>query len=197
MRPDLVVTGILALVLVATVLAVHWLQQPDPVVPTALEGLVAAPASPLAPAAAAPAPPSAASEPVSATLLFGFDRAELGAQETAKLDQVVEKLKAKGLRHIEAVGHADRIGPAAYNLRLSQRRAEAVKDYLVGRSGLDPAAVRTSAKGETEPASGDACVDTGPQVRRNAALLECLQPDRRVDLEVHGATNGGESRTEA
>jgi OOP family OmpA-OmpF porin len=187
MRPDLVVTGILVLVFAVTVIAVHWLQRPDPIARAALEGVAAVSPLPVAPAVAAPAPPSAAGEPLSATLLFGFDRAELGAEEAAKLDRVVETLKAKGLRHVEAVGHADRIGPAAYNLRLSERRAEAVKAYLVGRQGLDPAAVRTSAKGETEPASGDACIDMGPQSRRNAALVECLQPDRRVELTARGA----------
>jgi OOP family OmpA-OmpF porin len=187
MRPDLIVTGILMLVLAATVLTVHWLEWPDPVARVALERLVAIPASPLAPAVAAPASPSAAAEPVSATLLFGFDRAELGAEEAAKLDHVIETLKGQGMRHIEAVGHADRIGPAAYNLRLSERRAEAVKAYLVGSQGLDPAAVRTSAKGESEPASGEACGDIGSLSRRNAALVGCLQPDRRVELTARGA----------
>ena len=137
--------------------------------------------SPLPIASANAAPLPAAEEPASASLFFEFDRAVMQASEAAKLDKLVELLRAKGLRRLEATGHADRIGDAAYNLRLSERRADAVKAYLVGRK-IDAALVQTSALGEGEPVSGDACVDLGPENRRNAALVECLQPDRRVEL---------------
>src|SRR5687767_9416632 len=88
-------------------------------------------------------------EPMAASLLFGFDRVELSAAEGAKLDRLLAGLRAKKLR-LAAVGHADRIGPASYNQRLSQRRADAVKAYLVGKE-VDPGSVGTSAKGEREP----------------------------------------------
>jgi OOP family OmpA-OmpF porin len=57
----------------------------------------------------------------------------------------------------------------------------------VGKA-VEPGAVRISARGELEPASGDACVDMGPETRRNAGLVECLQPDRRVEVTLIGGT---------
>ena len=105
--------------------------------------------------------------------------------EAAKLDRLLAKVSVKAVR-LEAVGHADRIGPAGYNLGLSRRRADAVKAYLMKKE-VDPGAVRTEAKGELEPASGDECVGMGPELRRNTGLVKCLQPDRRVELTVLGA----------
>jgi OOP family OmpA-OmpF porin len=116
-------------------------------------------------------------------VLFEFDRAVLRDAEGDKLERLLAGPRAKALR-IDAVGHADRIGPAAYNLRLSQRRADAVKSYLLKKKEIGPAAVRTSARGELEPASGDACVGMGAEIRRNLGLVECLQPDRRVEVSI-------------
>lgn len=188
MKSQFFVLAVVVAVLAAAVLLVLWLQKPDPLSGAGVEALAerqAASAPPaVAPAAQSPAAPAAPLLPLSASLLFGFDRAELSAAEAAKLDRLLATLGAKAVR-LEAVGHADRIGPASYNLRLSQRRADAVKAYLV-KKRIDPLAVRTGAKGEREPASGDACVGMGPETRRNRGLVECLGPDRRVELTVLG-----------
>jgi OOP family OmpA-OmpF porin len=180
-------TAVVIAVLVGVIFLSLWgLQMSDPYEPIVVQELGGtrewAPAPtplPIATANAAPLP--AVVEPAAASLFFAFDRAVLEASEAAKLDKIVEILRAKGLRRVDAVGHADRIGDAGYNLRLSERRAEAVKAYLIERK-IDAAAVQTSALGEGEPMSGDACIDMGRETRRNAALKECLQPDRRVDL---------------
>jgi OOP family OmpA-OmpF porin len=187
MKPDLFVIGVVTAVLTAGVLLAVWLQDDDPLERPVVQELAGPRSSapvPLAPPAPALPP---APEPVSATVLFEFDRAVLREAEAGKLERLLVSLGAKALR-LEAVGHADRIGPADYNLRLSQRRAEAVKAYLVQKNEIDPAAVHTSAKGELEPASGDACMAMGPELRKNTGLVECLQPDRRVEVTVSRGT---------
>ena len=181
-------TAVVIAVLVGVIILSLWgLQRSNPYEPVVVQELggsrewpaVPRPALPIASANAAPL--AAVQEPASASLLFEFDRAVLRASEAAKLDKVVEILRAKGPRRLDAIGHADRIGDSGYNLRLSERRVEAVKAYLVEKK-IDAAAVQTSALGEGEPASGDACIDMGRETRGNAALVECMQPDRRVEL---------------
>src|SRR5688572_19632651 len=177
MKPKLVAIGAIAAALGAVVLAVLWLQQPDRRAGVAVEAL--AERQPLALALAPPPIPAGRPEPpATASVLFEFDSAALHAAEAAKLDRLLRA----GVKSIEAVGHADRIGRAAYNMKLSARRAAAVKDYLVGKN-LD---VRTDARGEIESATADACFDLGPEVKGNAGLVECLQPDRRVEVTVIG-----------
>lgn len=176
MRKELVVVGVIVAALAAVVLAVLWLQEPDPLAGVPVEALAGRQPP-------APMPASLPEPPATASVLFEFDSAALRAAEAAKLDQL---LKA-GFKRIEAVGHADRIGRAAYNLKLSARRAAAVRDYLVGRK-VDPDSVQTAARGEAESATGDDCFDMGPEVRRNAGLVHCLQPDRRVEVTLIGET---------
>lgn len=186
MKPDAIAIGAVLIAVAATALLVIWLQRDDTLDRAMIQGLAGpqpASAPPATPAPSAPPPVARAAEPVSASVLFEFDRSVLRETEAEKLDRLLQG----GFKRIEAAGHADRIGPAGYNMRLSERRAAAVKDYLVGRN-VDPAAMRTSAKGELEPASGDACVDMGPETRRNAGLVECLQPDRRVEVTLAGGT---------
>jgi OmpA-OmpF porin, OOP family len=184
MKPDAIVIGAVLVAVAATVLFVIWLQSDDALDRGLVQGLAEPQPEAAAPraipsAGASPPPAASAGKPLSASVLFEFDRAVLRQTEAAKLDRLLEG----GFKRIEAIGHADRIGPAAYNMRLSERRAQAVKAYLVGRN-VDPVAVRTGAEGELEPASGDACVDMGPETRRNVGLVECLQPDRRVEVTV-------------
>ena len=81
-----------------------------------------------------------------------------------------------------AVGHADRLGSDQYNQKLSEKRAEAVKAYLVGK-GVEPNRVYTEGKGEKQPVTGDKC---GKSDKKTKQLVECLQPDRRVEIEVIG-----------
>ena len=118
---------------------------------------------------------------ISADALFDFNKAVLRPEGRAKLDDVVAKSSQIGLEVVIAVGHADRFGSAAYNQKLSERRATAVKDYLVGK-GIPASRVYTEGKGSKQPVtkSGDC---TGP---KSAKVIGCLQPDRRVDIELIG-----------
>ncbi len=134
-------------------------------------------------AAAAPAPkPTADKVKLSADALFDFDKAVLKAEGKAKLDQLAAQAKSLKLEVILAVGHTDRLGSNAYNQRLSERRAAAVKTYLVSK-GVDANRVYTEGKGETQPVTGNKCDKVGGR----AAQISCLQPDRRVEVEVIGS----------
>ncbi len=135
----------------------------------------------------APAPaPVAAPKPtgekitVAADALFDFNKSVLRPEGKAKLDELVSKAGAIKLEVILVVGHTDRIGSAKFNQGLSERRAAAVKSYLVSK-GIEANRVYTEGKGLTQPVTGDKC--KGPKTK---ALIECLQPDRRADIEVIG-----------
>jgi OmpA-OmpF porin, OOP family len=87
---------------------------------------------------------------------------------------------------IVAVGYTDRIGSDAYNLKLSQRRAAAVKTYLVSK-GIPADKIYTEGKGKANPVTGTTCNKIGgPQNGSNKKLVDCLQPDRRAVLEIIG-----------
>jgi OOP family OmpA-OmpF porin len=118
---------------------------------------------------------------LSADALFDFNKADLRPEGRAKLDDVVAKSRQIGLEVVIAVGHADRFGSAAYNQKLSERRATAVKDYLVGK-GIPANRVYTEGKGSKQPLTkaGDC---KGP---KSTKVVQCLQPDRRVDIEIIG-----------
>jgi len=135
----------------------------------------------------APAAPVAAPKPtgekitVAADALFDFNKAVLRPEGKAKLDELVAKANAIKLEVILVVGHTDRIGSAQFNQGLSERRAAAVKTYLVSK-GIEANRVCTEGKGKTQPVTGDKCKGNAP----TKALIECLQPDRRADIEVIG-----------
>ncbi|MDP2784244.1 MAG: OmpA family protein [Sulfurimicrobium sp.] len=141
----------------------------------------------------APAPAPAASGPekaafakitLQAETLFDFDKAVVRADGKSKLnDEVVAVMKQHPEVEIVLVtGHADRIGKEGYNQKLSERRAAAVKDYLVSQ-GVEANRIETAAKGESEPTV--ACSDVkGKESGKNKKLVECLQPNRRVMVEV-------------
>ena len=138
-------------------------------------------------AGAAAAPKAAGPKPtgekitVAADALFDFNKAVLRPEGKAKLDELVAKAGQIKLEVILAVGHTDRIGGAAYNQKLSEKRAAAVKEYLVAK-GIEANRVYTEGKGETQPVTGDTCKGD----KKTKALIDCLQPDRRVDIEVIG-----------
>ena len=118
---------------------------------------------------------------VAADALFDFDKATLRPEGKKKLDEVVAKSKAIKLEVIIAVGHTDRLGSDAYDQKLSERRAASVKTYLVSK-GIDANRVYTEGKGEKNPVTkADQC--PGPKSKK---VIECLQPDRRVDIELIG-----------
>lgn len=139
---------------------------------------------PAAPVEAPPAPPPA---PVrvsfSAESLFDFDRSVLGPNGTAALDTFSRDLAGSRYETIKVEGHTDRIGTAAYNQKLSTERADVVKAYLVTSGRIDASRISSTGLGETMPVTkaGDCKGDAA-----NARLIACLQPDRRVDIEVVG-----------
>ncbi len=118
---------------------------------------------------------------IAADALFDFNKATLRPEGKAKLDDVVGKSKQLNLEVVIAVGHADRIGGAAYNQKLSEKRAAAVKDYLVAK-GIPANRVYTEGKGSKQPVTKpDQCKGA-----KSAKVISCLQPDRRVDIEIIG-----------
>jgi OmpA-OmpF porin, OOP family len=163
-------------VVVIGILWMLWSQRNQPQVP---------PDSGVAKQPVAPMPPKV-EEPVIASVLFDFDRSVLRPGEIPKLDELTAKFKTRGFVRIDAVGHADRIGSAPYNLRLSEQRAEAVRAYLVGK-GVDTGSIHTEGKGDREAMTGEACKNLGPGKRKNRKLVECLQPDRRVEITLVAA----------
>lgn len=174
-------------VLVAVAIGIIWLlwsqrdQQPAP----AKDPMATQPTAPKPEPTPAPTPPKA-EEPVTASVLFDFNRSEVRPGEASKLDELAAKAKGRAKDRLDAVGHADRIGGDSYNLALSKRRAEAVQAYLVGK-GIDAGRIRTDAKGEGEAVTGEACKNLGPENRKNQKLVECLQRDRRVEVKLVAA----------
>ena len=116
-----------------------------------------------------------------ADALFDFDKAGLNSAGRAVLDDFAVRLRTITPGMIRLVGHADRLGSEAYNQILSEERAEAVKDYLVSKD-VDPKRVRAEGKGDTQPVTKAGACDGG----RSAKVIACLQPDRRVVIEVAG-----------
>jgi OmpA-OmpF porin, OOP family len=116
-----------------------------------------------------------------ADTLFDFDKATLRPAGRDSLDAFVSKLRDINPETIMTIGHADRLGSDNYNQRLSERRVATVKAYMVSK-GVESGRIYTEGKGETQPVTkaGDCA---GP---KSAKVIACLQPDRRVDIEVIG-----------
>jgi OOP family OmpA-OmpF porin len=130
-----------------------------------------------APAPVAPPPPPARFEKVtlSTTELFAFDKATLNTPQP-KLDEIAAALQADpSITDVDITGYADRLGSEKYNLKLSQRRAEAVREYLVGK-GVEGSRLKAYGKGEANPVV--TCTE-----KNRAALIKCLEPNRRVEVE--------------
>ncbi|MCF8175206.1 MAG: OmpA family protein [Burkholderiaceae bacterium] len=137
-------------------------------------------AKPMAPAPMAPKP-AAQKVTLAADALFDFNKADLRAEGKSKLDKLASDIKGIKLEVIIAVGHADRFGSDAYNQKLSEKRAESVKAYLVSK-GVEPNRVYTEGKGEKQPVTkADQC-----KGGKSKKTVDCLQPDRRVEIEVIG-----------
>ena len=136
----------------------------------------AAAVKPAAPAAAAPAvaaaPAAASKVTYAADALFDFDKAALKPEGKAKLDDLVGKVKGINLEVVIAVGHTDSVGAAGYNQKLSVKRAEAVKAYLVSK-GIEKNRVYTEGKGLTQPVADN-------------KTKEGRSKNRRVEVEVVG-----------
>ena len=130
-----------------------------------------------APIAAAPQPRQPERIRLSADVLFDFNSARLKDEGKRQLDELAQRVSVA--EQIMIVGHTDRLGSDRYNQKLSEMRAMAVRDYLQPEGG---SAIQVVGKGKAEPVTGDNC--KGSMVSRK--LIDCLQPDRRVDLEVSG-----------
>jgi OmpA-OmpF porin, OOP family len=164
----------------------------DPCDSTARAGLppVAA-ARPEPVAQAAPEPAPVAARPVlekvtlSSDVLFEFGKATLREGGKQKLDELAGRIGDAQVEEIVAVGHADRIDSDARNQKLSEERANAVKAYLVDK-GMNEQLVKAEGKGESQPVTGEACAKMGAERKTNRKLVDCLQPDRRVEIEVFG-----------
>ena len=113
-----------------------------------------------------------------ADALFAFDSADLTDDGKARLNTVLGSLTATDLKDekIRITGHTDEIGDDNYNIKLSQQRAAAVRDYLVSQ-GVVPGFIETSGVGEAEPV-------VSCEGNRGAALVECLAPNRRTEVEL-------------
>jgi len=143
------------------------------------------PAPPPAPKPAPPAPapekpkpapekPKPVAEKVTfaADVLFDFDKAVIKPEGKSKLDDISNKVRGINLEVVIAIGHADSIGSDAYNQRLSVRRAESVKAYLVSK-GIEPNRIYTEGKGEKQPVADNKTRDGRAK-------------NRRVEIEVIG-----------
>ena len=146
----------------------------------------ARPAAPAAPAApATPARPTAPAQParpapasvrqavvIQADALFDFDKSVLRPDGRKSIDDALAKLRGVDLEMVIATGHTDSVGTDAYNQRLSERRAAAVKEYLVSK-GIAASKITTIGKGESQPVATN-------------KTAEGRQKNRRVDIEFKG-----------
>ena len=120
---------------------------------------------------AAPPPPPPMAQPPSFMVFFDWDRSNLSPQALATIQQAANAFKTKGQARITATGHADRSGPDQYNMALSLRRANAVKDALV-REGVPAAAIAVVGRGESMPLVQTADGVREPQNRRVEIVVQ-------------------------
>lgn len=147
--------------------------EPPPAPPAPV--VVVEPSAPIAPA------PRRVS--FSADSLFAFDRSEIRPEGKAALDGFARELQGIRFDRILVEGHTDRLGTEVYNEGLSRRRAETVKTYLIDAGAVDAARVAAVGRGESAPVTRpEDCADRQPRPK----LIACLQPDRRVTVEVTG-----------
>ena len=125
-----------------------------------------------APAPAPVAPPAATKVTYAADAFFDFDKSVIKPEGKAKLDDLIGKIKDINLEVIIAVGHTDSVGSDSYNQKLSVRRSEAVKAYLVSK-GIEKNRVYTEGKGEKQPVADN-------------KTAEGRAKNRRVEIEVVG-----------
>ncbi|MEW5837261.1 MAG: OmpA family protein [Pseudomonadota bacterium] len=114
---------------------------------------------------------------LNADTFFDFDKATLKPDGKASLDQLVKDMKLEQVEYITVVGHTDRIGSKEYNQKLSERRADTVKNYLVAK-GVPATKIKASGVGLTQP------VKECKGAKATSALIKCLAPNRRAVITV-------------
>ncbi|HEY3433670.1 MAG TPA: OmpA family protein [Rhodocyclaceae bacterium] len=125
--------------------------------------------------------PAAARVTLDADALFDFNKSNLLPAGRDALDTFVASIHDISPEAILAVGHADRFGSDSYNQHLSEQRAESVKTYLMSK-GIDPNRIKIEGRGETQPTTQTSeC-----QGAKSSKTIACLQPDRRVDVQIVG-----------
>ena len=146
--------------------------------------VVMPPAAP-APAVMATAPASVSTSQkvsFSGDALFAFDKSVLKPEGKTMLDGLVTQLNGATYDTVLVTGHTDHFGSEKYNQKLSERRAASVKDYLVSKN-IQASRIDAEGKGETQPMTKPGeC-----RGAKSAKVIACLQPDRRVDVEMKGS----------
>jgi OOP family OmpA-OmpF porin len=103
--------------------------------------------------------------------LFDFDKAELKPRAREKLDEMVTKMQGAEIKAIHLVGYTDSVGADAYNDKLSLRRANAVRDYMVSK-GVDSSVIDTEGRGKRDPVASNATKDGRAENRRVEVKVE-------------------------
>lgn len=117
---------------------------------------------------------------IQAETLFDFDKATIKPEGQIMLKNLMASIKGYDIQLIVAYGYTDRIGTDAYNKKLSQRRAQAVQEFVVSNGSPTPD-VYAEGRGERDPVTGNSCKNSNRK-----ELIACLAPDRRVVVEIIG-----------
>jgi OOP family OmpA-OmpF porin len=125
---------------------------------------------------------------LAADALFAFNKAILTRQGEAALNNLVQDLRSGSVSSIQVVGHTDPLGSDAYNMQLSEQRANSVAQHLASQ-GVPADRIRAEGRGETQlKVTEEECAAQGAKTR--PALIQCYQPNRRVDVTVSAAASG-------
>ncbi|WP_337024461.1 MULTISPECIES: porin OmpA [unclassified Pantoea] len=116
-------------------------------------------------------------------VLFNFNKATLKPEGQQALDQLYSQLSSMDPKDgsVVVLGFTDRIGSEQYNQKLSEKRAQSVVDYLVSK-GIPSNKISARGMGKSNPVTGNTC----DSVKGRNALIDCLAPDRRVEIDVKG-----------
>lgn len=161
----------------------HWrpqacadqLKRPEPPVRVVMRE--PAPVVTMAPPPPPPPPPAPKRLRLAADAAFALDKSVLQAEGRASLDKLASEFRGRSIERINVIGHADRLGNEPHNRELSQARAQAVREHLVARQ-VPAQLISAESRGSREPLVQ--CTDKQPR----QALVDCLAPNRRVDVEV-------------
>lgn len=145
--------------------------------PAAMPTPAPAPAQP-APAAPPPAPKLITlNEQASGKAHLGFNKYQITEGERQILDNQLKSVDPKAVQEVIVTGYTDRLGPKAYNMKLSQKRARSVADYLMARYHFPASKMSVVGKGPADPI-------VSCKGFKGKALVKCLAPNRRVTVEI-------------